>query len=84
MAELNDNPRVLGGQIAEYIRESRAARDSKEPLLVPEAMTNPKAKPEDRIAAEEAYATALLSRKVLSDTETKWLAGQISRCLKGE
>jgi hypothetical protein len=70
-------------EIADFLKARDAARNDKAPLPVPDAMTNPAAKPEERQAAEEAYTSSLLNRRSLTDAETKWLAGRISECLHG-
>jgi len=85
MNENNTNEaRVLGGQIAEYIRLSRAARNDINPLPMPDAMTNSNATPAEKSAAEEAYGEALLLRRSLSETEQRWLQSQISLHLRGK
>jgi hypothetical protein len=83
MNNTNNEDRVLGGQIVEHLRETRAARDSREPLPVPDAMTNPAAKPGEKLAAEEVYASQLLNRGIpLTTDEQKWLGNRITACLR--
>jgi len=84
MNNTNENDRVLGGQIAEHLKNRAAERNDRTPLPLPAAMTDPKSTPEQRASAEELYASSLLNRGVpLTETEQKWLGGRISECLRG-
>jgi len=83
MSDTNNNDRVLAGGINEYLRDRDAARNDKAPLPLPAAMNDAKSTPEQKAAAEEAYATCLLNRQSMTADEQKWLAGRISECLRG-
>lgn len=83
MDKLNDNTTVLGGQISDFLKDRRAARDSKEPLPRPTILDDAKADPAKRAEAEEVYVNALLQRKTLTADEQKYLTSAIAGYLRG-
>ncbi len=82
MSQNNNEDRVLGGQIAEHLKNRAAERNDRTPLPLPAAMTDPRSTPEQRASAEEGYAANLLNRRELTADEQKWLQNRIAACVK--
>jgi hypothetical protein len=70
--------------ITTFLKDQRAAANDKSPLPFPAILADETANPEKKALAEEAYTSALLSRRSLTEAESKWLLSGIRKHLGGE
>jgi hypothetical protein len=82
MSQIDDQK--LAGDIGDFFKSQRIARDNKEPVIKPADIDDDKCHPALRQRAREWYASELMKRASLSESEQRFLAVEIGRHLRGE
>jgi hypothetical protein len=81
---MTDEEKQLGQSIGAYFRAQRDARDDTSPLPFPAILADETANPVKQAEAQTEYVARLLGRKMLTETESKYLGAEIAKHLRGE